>query len=115
MKVTELVSAEVHAEMTKQLDVFAKEPWGFLGMDGTQFRELIGCVEGICAICMITPASASNKMKELALFVCVNILLAAFMTHVYHRDGRQLPALMLAACGMFLLHAERRKGKISKD
>lgn len=113
---TDAVSAEVHAELTKQLDVFAKDPWGFLGLNGTEFRELIGYVEAICALVIITPQSPHNVARAMAFFVCFNILLAAFLTHVYHRDGRQLPALVLAACAMFLLTGEKRGGrKVRRD
>ena len=109
------MSAEVHAELKGQLDVFAADPWGFLGLNGTEFRELIGYVEAICALVIITPQSPGNPARALALFVCFNILLAAFGTHVYHADGRQLPALVLAGCAMFLLAGEKRGGKVSTD
>lgn len=57
------MSAEVHADLKTQLDVFAKEPWGFLGLDGKDFRELLGYVEGTCALVIITPASPQNKAR----------------------------------------------------
>jgi hypothetical protein len=64
---------------------------------------------------LLSNATRTATARALALFVCFNILLAAFMTHVYHRDGRQLPALVLARCAMFLLTGERRGGKVAKD
>lgn len=102
-QVTDFVSKGAHAELAQQL-----EPWGFLGLEGTQFRELIGYIEGICALCIIQPASPHNRTRAFALFVLFNMLLAAFMMHVYHRDGRQRPALVLAGVAMFLLAGERR-------
>ena len=45
----------MHGDLAKQLDAFAVEPWGFLGLSGEHFRMCIGYTEVTLAIATMLP------------------------------------------------------------
>jgi hypothetical protein len=47
--------------LVTQLDAFAVEPWGFLGLSGQQFREAIGYTEAVGAIATLLPWQPVRK------------------------------------------------------
>mmetsp|Transcript_16447 Transcript_16447/g.40489 ORF Transcript_16447/g.40489 Transcript_16447/m.40489 type:complete len:148 (-) Transcript_16447:409-852(-) len=109
MKLTDTLSAEVHRELVTQLDAFAVEPWGFLGLSGEDFRRSIGWTEVLGAVATLIPWQPMRTAAQLLLVV---LLHAAWGTHMKVEDDKGLPALVFAGMGMLLLTGG--KGKLAQ-
>ena len=110
-QVTDALSKDVHSQLVSQLDIFAANPWGFLGLDGAQFRLAIGYTEAACAVCCLIP----GKLRKIALHILLIVLACATGTHVWHADGKWQPATILALQAVFQLYGERKAARSKKD
>ena len=87
-KLTPAISAEFHGELKSQIDVFAKEVWPFLGLDGTQLRRIIGCAEAF-----LGPLSLLPLIRRVSIAVLL-VIMAGAVTQILARHRAQNPAIL---------------------
>lgn len=79
----------------------------FLHLTGSQLMNAVGYVEGVAA-CLVMMAQPGNPARRWGLFAVFNTLVTTFLLHVFDKDGREMPNLIMASVCIFIIANEPR-------
>ena len=100
----ELIPA-MHREFERDYNRWAEGKMAFLHLTGDQLMNAVGYIEGVVA-CLVMMAQPGNPVRRWGLFLVFNTLITTFLLHVFDKDGREMPNLIMASVCIFIIANE---------
>ena len=97
----------LHREFEGDYNRWAEGKMAFLHLTGSQLMNAVGYVEGVAA-CLVMMAQPGNPARRWGLFAVFNTLITTFLLHVFDKDGREMPNLIMASVCIFIIANEPR-------
>ena len=95
----------MHREFERDYNRWAEGKMAFLHLTGDQLMNAVGYIEGVVA-CLVMMAQPGNPVRRWGLFLVFNTLITTFFLHVFDKDGREMPNLIMASVCIFIIANE---------
>ena len=95
----------MHREFERDYNRWAEGKMAFLHLTGDQLMNAVGYIEGVVA-CLVMMAQPGNPVRRWGLFLVFNTLITTFLLHVFDKDGREMPNLIMASVCIFIIANE---------